>query len=130
RAPGLWRGDSRLLTAPGDAPGHPPSSQYDTADRRSSLTDAKGNTTQYSFDEQDNVITTVRIELSDLGAPAQSFTDTFTYDSLDRQRTHTDGVGNAWTFLYDSRGNRTRATDPLGHSTRYVYDGLDRLVPT
>jgi len=103
---------------------------YDTANRRSVVTDAKLNTTTYSYDANSNITGIVEREKSDLINPDQSFTTTSAYDSLDRRIQTIDNVGNTNAYDYDSRGNRTVTVDALNHETRYTYDGLNRLTAT
>lgn len=111
---------------------------YDTANRRSVVTDHVGNTTTYAYDQNSNVTSTLEIETSDLGNPNQAFTGTYVYDVLDRLVTSTDNyqnteagaVGNTTTMAYDSRDNETTTIDALSHETRFVYDGINRLTRT
>src|SRR5439155_4475746 len=90
-------------------------------------TDARRNQTQYTYDANGNLTHVDELERSDLGSPAQLFTTTNTFDTLDRLQTTIDGAGNARTFYYDSRSNRVFEVDPLGRQTSYFYDGMDRL---
>ena len=103
---------------------------YDTANRPSIVTDAKGNTTTSVYDADGNVVLTVQVDLSDLGSPAQAFYTTNAYDGLDRLVQSTDNLGNTTSFAYDSRNNRVALTDLRGNVTRYAYDGLNRLTTT
>ncbi|MEQ8764286.1 MAG: RHS repeat-associated core domain-containing protein [Planctomycetota bacterium] len=103
---------------------------YDTANRKSVVTDAKGNTVTTSYDASSNVTQIVEVELSDLGIPSQTFVTTFAYDGLDRLIVRLDTLGNIDRFGYDSRNNQVAQTDALGRVTRRDYDGLSRLVQT
>ncbi len=56
----------------------------------------------------------------------------YSYDSLDRLTTITDGLGNTINYTYDSAGNRLKEDikDPQGTLTKtvsYQYDVLGRL---
>lgn len=110
--------------------GHTTETNYDTANRRSTVIDAKGNRIEYAYDENSNVISTTTVEKSDLGRPDEMFTTTFAYDSLNRLTQSIDNVGNTNSYFYDSRNNRTLTRDALDHETRFVYDGINRLLQT
>ena len=104
---------------------------YDTADRRSVITDARTNTLTYAYDANSNVTQIIEADKPDLlGGSTESFTTTYDYDNLDRLITITDNVGNTNTHGYDSRNNRTLLIDALSNDTRYIYDGLNRLITT
>ena len=93
---------------------------YDTANRRSVITDPKTNTITYAYDANSNVIQVKEDDKSDLvGGTTESFTTTYDYDNLDRLIQKTDNIGNAITYGYDSRNNRVLIVDALGHQTRY-----------
>jgi RHS repeat-associated protein len=51
---------------------------------------------------------------------------TYTYDNMDRVTQETISSLN-FSFVYDGNGNLTSRTDPSG-TTTYVYDALNRLV--
>ncbi len=71
---------------------------YDSAGDLTSITDANGNTTSY------------------------------TYDAMDRRASRKDALGAAAAYAYDGNGNLTRFTDRRGTVTVYQYDGLNRRV--
>lgn len=122
--------NGQVTTLSTDLPGHVTIYAYDTANRRSRVTDAGGNTVDYVYDLDSNVSQIVEVDRSDLGNPEQTFTTAYTYDGLDRRTTVVDNVGNTHQFSYDSRGNRVVHTDARGNVTRYEYDGLNRLIRT
>lgn len=122
--------NGQVTTLTTDLPGHVTTFSYDTANRRSRVTDAKGNTNDFVYDADSNLVQTVEVDKSDLGNPDQTFTTTFTYDGLDRRTTVVDNVGNTHQYSYDSRGTRLVHTDARGNATRYEYDGLNRLIRT
>ncbi|MCP4592167.1 MAG: RHS repeat protein, partial [bacterium] len=103
---------------------------HDTANRTATVTDAKGNTTSYTYDDNSNVTTVTEVEKSDRGDSDDTFVTSNGYDALDRLTRTIDNAGSAHASGYDSRNNRTVATDPLNRETRYVYDGLSRLTKT
>lgn len=103
---------------------------FDTANRPRIIADHKDNTIEYGYDANSNVITVTETETSDLGAPNEVFVTTIAYDSLDRQISGTDNVGNVNQYFYDSRNNRTKTVDALGNVVRDAYDGINRLTET
>ncbi len=108
---------------------HSTTTGYDTANRASVSTDAKGNTTQYGYDANSNITSIVDTDKHDLpGNPDQVFTTTFVYDGVDRIISVSNNVGSVRQYAYDSRDNLARADDPLGRQNRYAHDGLNRLV--
>jgi RHS repeat-associated protein len=113
-----------------DADNHTNSTAYDSANRRSLVTDAKGNTTAYTYDANNNVLSTAEVDLSDLSTPSETFNTAYQYDAQDRLVLTVDNIGNTTSFAYDSRDNRVTLTDARGNLTRYTYDGLNRLTAT
>lgn len=109
---------------------HETLTQYDTANRVASVTDARGNRVEYVYDDDSLVVGTLETDLSDLGNPAEEYLTIIAYDGLHRRVSTVDNVGNVTTALYDSRSNRTRSIDARGIETRHVYDGRGRLVAT
>lgn len=110
--------------------GHATLIAYDTANRRSLATDARGNTTLYGYDADSNVRSVTQTEKSDLGAPDEMFATTFIYDGLDRLTSTIDNIGNTNASAYDSRGNRMRTVDALGNVVTSTFDGRSRLTAT
>jgi RHS repeat-associated protein len=103
-------------------------------------TDARGNHTSFSYDTHGN--------LTQMTYPSPRGSTTYTYDSLSRVATTTDGAGRTTTFTYDALdrttrlaysggssvtyaydadGNRTAVTDASG-TTTMTYDGLNRVI--
>jgi RHS repeat-associated protein len=110
--------------------GHTKTKTYDTALRLSRATDAIGNTVDYVYDANSNVVTTVETERSDLGGGDEVFTTTNSYDALDRPVSSTNNVGSTWTRFYDSLHNPVLGVDALLREVRQEYDGLNRLLET
>ncbi|MEE9296936.1 MAG: RHS repeat-associated core domain-containing protein [Phycisphaerae bacterium] len=122
--------DNSQVTRVIDDHGHEYVTIYDTCNRRSSVTDAKGNTVSNAYDDNSNVTSKTEVEKSDLLNPDEVFVTTYAYDNLDRRTLVIDNVQNTTVYGYDSRDNRTVVTDALNHETRYEYDGIDRLTRT
>ncbi len=124
-----WSDNSQVTRVVNDN-NHHTLTTYDTANRRSVVTDHLNNSISFTYDENSNVIIVTEVERSDLGNRGELFSTTNAHDNLDRLLETVDNVGNTHTYLYDSRSNRTFMDDALNHETRYVYDGIDRLIKT
>jgi RHS repeat-associated protein len=114
---------------------------YNSAGLLDRSTNARGITSEYSYDENDNLET---ITYSD-STPAV----TYSYDDYDRLTGKQDGIGT-WGFAYDNNsrltavdgpwnmdmltygyddlGRRTSLTPQGGTALSYVYDTLNRLT--
>ncbi|MEO1128227.1 MAG: RHS repeat-associated core domain-containing protein, partial [Planctomycetota bacterium] len=101
---------------------------YDTVNRQSLVIDPRGNEISFTYDLNSNLVRVDEIDLSDIGAPAQSFEMIFDYDGLDRRVLDIDSVGSARFYGYDSRSNRVVEIDRAGEETRWAYDGMSRRV--
>ena len=78
----------------------------------SSKTDALGNVTKFTYDNNGN-LTTVTDALGN--------THSFVYDIVGNVISTTDSRGNATYFAYDTVGHMIQKTDALGHSTNFTY---------
>jgi RHS repeat-associated protein len=118
------------------------------------LTDSKGNATQYSRTNigSRNFVTSVAGTGCD--SCGGNGNQSFTYDSSGNRLTSTDPLGHKTTYTYDSNGDVTSssisvggvnvvsnytyngfgevltATDPLGHVTTNTYDSHGNLLTT
>ena len=119
--------------------------QYDGVNRIVRVTDPQGNTTTSTYDSNDNEITSVDTDVSQIGSVSnETFTTSYQYDNHNRLTIATDNCGNTRDSAYDSRGNLADATDAKydntlgcphtnnspGNSTQYLYDGLSRRLET
>jgi RHS repeat-associated protein len=125
----IYSPNSQVLTTI-DADNHTNSTAYDSANRPSLVTDAKGNTTTYVYDENNNVLIAVEVDYPDLGGPSETFNTTDQHDAQDRLIQTVDNAGNTNRYAYDSRNNQGTVTDGRGNVTRYTYDGFNRLTAT
>ncbi len=103
--------------------------KYDNLDRVEVETDPLGNEIQSHYDTHSNLIRRDRIEI-DVNSPTgrRVFSNSFTYDELDRMVSSTDSLGNVTRYFYDSRGNQVRRIDPLGNVVTTEYDIYNRSI--
>jgi RHS repeat-associated protein len=107
---------------------------YDTFDRVKTITDGKGVTTTYTYDNDDRVLTTAFSDGThtvtntydkagrQLTSVSASGTITNTYDQLGRLLTTANTAGGGTeTYTYDKASNLTSATDSRG-TTTYAFD--------
>ncbi len=129
--------------------------EYDGADRVILTEDPEGNTVEYAYDDNNNLIETKETDVSQIGGiEDQVFLTTYFYDSLNRLQRSVDNIGQAMFYRYDSRDNLVAMADALGpvtgetidrrafadgaltvnaindfgNVTRYFYDGINRKV--
>jgi RHS repeat-associated protein len=105
---------------------------YDNAHRLTSITDAQGNSIQYTLDASGN---RTAENTYAAGSTTASRTVTRQYNALGQLIKVTDGLGNV-TFNasasgnYDSNGNLVLSSDANGYQTQRTYDALNRLAKT
>ena len=88
--------------------------QYDALGNKTAETDGRGNTTTFSYDNLNHLMTKT--------LPTENVLDT------------PDGTVTAKSplvsYLYDDEGNLIKETSPLGHSVSHVYDEMNREIKT
>jgi RHS repeat-associated protein len=84
------------------------------------MTDALGNSTTYTYDELDRLLT---------ATDAKGGVTTYTYTDRGNVATVTDAEGYVTSYEYDGNQNLVKMTTPDGITT-YEYDPLDRLIKT
>ena len=93
---------------------------YDANGNVSSITDALGNTTTFTYEPAFSQLTSV--------TDAIGHVTTFDYDGRGNLLRVTDANGNTTTYEYDGFGQLTRVTDPLGQQTSVSHDGLGNVI--
>ena len=104
---------------------------YDTAHRLVKITDAQGNTVQYTLDAAGDKTGEQVYDAS--GTSHKSLTRTF--NTLGQLTSVVDGLSHtvftaSATTSYDANGNLVQSTDGLGIQRQLGYDALNRLVQT
>jgi len=113
---------------------------YDPNGNLLTVTDAKSQTTTYTYDNMDRLST--RTDALDRQESYQydgvgnliQFTDrksqvsTFSYDPLNRRTGANYADGSSSAFIYDNVGRLARVTDTTSGEIEFGYDVLDRLV--
>jgi RHS repeat-associated protein len=123
--------------------------QFDALGRVASVTDAAGNVTETTYDENGNKSEEKLIEKHPDGHVETFVTRTsydhenrlvmalamndqsatrFKYDARGNTTEETDAQGRTKKFEYDLRGNKVKEIDPEGGVTEFGYDDADRLV--
>ena len=99
---------------------------HEPSGRRASSTDALGNATTYSFEEQTQGAFTffnlTRIDYAD-GASLSA-----THDSRGNVLTQTDQDDRVRSFTYNARGQQLTETNPAGGRTRFSYNADGTLA--
>ncbi len=85
------------------------------------LTDARGHTSTFSFNASGNITSIARDDGSSLAQ---------TWNSGARLATRTDELGFVTKFSYDSLSRMSSKTDPLGNVTGIVYDAVSGKIAT
>jgi RHS repeat-associated protein len=131
--------NGNLLTRT-DPAGNVTTYTYDANQRKSSMTDALGQRTDYAYDSRGN--------LERVDHPDGTF-EVYGYDLSNRRTAHTDRGGRTTFFEFDSNerltrtiypdgssltnvyndgGNLLSETNGLGNTTSYTYDAINRML--
>ena len=91
---------------------------YDGADRLIKTIDPEGNSIEWAYDDNDNVIETREVDVSQVATVADEvFLTTSFYDSLNRLQHHVDNIGQTTYYRYDSRSHLAALSDAQGPVT-------------
>ena len=87
--------------------------------RLTEVTDPLGNTTTYTYDALDHLLTTT---------DASSNVTTLAYDLRGRKTSMTDPDMGAWSYSYNALGELVSQSDAKGQTTTMAYDVLGRVT--
>jgi RHS repeat-associated protein len=102
---------------------------YDNSGNLTDLTDALGNHTTYTYDNNNNRLTQSATRTKADGAQ-ETLTTKYDYDAANRIIKTTNPDGTFTQVHYNSIGKQDVTTDALGRQTRYDYDDAGRLTKT
>ncbi|MDP2905534.1 MAG: RHS repeat-associated core domain-containing protein [Candidatus Omnitrophota bacterium] len=94
---------------------------FDPDNKKTVVTDSKGNTTHYSYSDDLQITEIVNAQ----GGHAVS-----TWDKDLNRTSSTDELGRATYMQYDAKGNLISLTGPAGDNTTYTYEPNFSLVTT
>jgi RHS repeat-associated protein len=97
--------------------------QYDNVGNRTHLTNRRGYTTIYHYDNNKNL---TRIERPAPGGQTQ--VTQYGYDKLDHRVSMTDPNGNVTHYKYDPAGRLVKAKNPENDQTAYTYDAHGNVL--
>lgn len=114
--------------------------RYDSAGNRTAVTDARGRTTQITFDGlgREVAITDPLSNATTFGydnrgnlisvTDANGGTTQYSYLKNDQQQSETRPLGGVISYGYDAVGNLTSQVDAAGRKSTYSYDEVGRLT--
>jgi RHS repeat-associated protein len=94
--------------------------QYDNVGNRTHVTNRRGHTTMYQYDNNNNLI---KVQMPAPGGQTQ-----YSYDTLNHKISVTDPNGNITHFEYDDAGRMTRVINAEGNETVYTYDAQGNVL--
>jgi RHS repeat-associated protein len=120
---------NNVLRSAQDPLGHTVAYHYATDLNLTSITDQRGNTTAFSWDNNGNL-------LSETGPASLAYVESWTHDARNNVTSYRDGRGNTTSYGYDTNGNLTSITgaDPDGSGpltapvTNYGRDASTGLI--
>src|SRR5262249_35615886 len=95
---------------------------YDVVGNQTSVTDAGGNTTTYTYDSLNRLIKATTATVTDAGGNAVKYSTTYPYDGIGNSSSTVDNNGNKTDTVYNSDNLVRQVTDASGHVTQYAYD--------
>ncbi|MCZ4324673.1 hypothetical protein, partial [Pseudomonas anguilliseptica] len=96
---------------------------YDTANRRTDVTNGLGQQWSYFYDAADQLI-----EVQSPAVNGQRLSTRYAYDSQGNVLQVTDGRGNTVTYGYDVNGNRILERDTRGNTVTRTFSASNQLL--
>jgi RHS repeat-associated protein len=125
----VYDGESRVVLELDDN-GHSTAHDFDTAGRPLETVDAVGNSVEFAYDANGNVLTRTLTDIPSIPGSPRIGVWTHAYDAQNNVIETRDPLGNTWHDCYDSLGNLVETIDPRANHTRHAYDGAGRLLET
>ncbi|MEX5216842.1 MAG: hypothetical protein NW701_03355 [Nitrospira sp.] len=85
--------------------------------RVTQIPDALGGLTSFSYDNNGNLLTVT---------DAKNQSTSYTYDEMDRLKTRMDALSRTESYQYDANGNLSKFTDRKSQVATFSYDTLNR----
>jgi RHS repeat-associated protein len=104
---------------------------YDNVHRLTTYTPAVGDPTNFGYDLDGNMISSVGPHIGErpaLYGACGCGRASYSYDQRDRRISQKDSMGKVTTFGYDKASRRILVTDPLGNTVTDIYDPQNRLI--
>lgn len=98
--------------------------EYDSAQRLIGLSDALGNSINYTLDDAGNTLSESITDTSN----TLRYSHHYIYDELSRLRQDIGAATQTTVIEYDVNNNATGVSDPKNQPTSYAFDALDRLT--
>lgn len=111
-----------------DANGNATTIAYDSANRRTTVTDPVGSFDGVIYDANGNITRLDHCCADATGTLRAVISTGYEYDPLNRLVATTDGAGNRTLRALDSRGLLITQTDPLGHINQWSYSPFRERV--
>lgn len=96
---------------------------YDTANRRTDVTNGLNQQWSYNYDAQGQLI-----QVQTPAVNGQRLSTFYAYDVDGNVTQITDGLGNVVTYQYDANGNRTLERDGLGNTVARVFSSTNQVL--
>jgi len=95
---------------------------YDVMGNRTSSTDANGNTTTYTYDALNRMVTVTTPRVANAAGNSVNYTTSYAYDGVGNRISVIDNNGNRTDTVYNSNNLVRQVTDASGNITQFAYD--------
>ncbi|MDZ4385589.1 MAG: hypothetical protein U0998_00020, partial [Moraxellaceae bacterium] len=97
---------------------------YDTANRRTDVTNGLGQVWSYHYDTAGQL---TQVQTPSVTGSGRLSTH-YAYDSQGNVTSITDGLGNTITYEYDTKGNRTLERDAVGNTVLRTFNAANQVL--
>jgi YD repeat-containing protein len=95
---------------------------YDVMGNRTSTTDADGNTTTYTYDALNRLLTLTTPRVTNAAGNTVNYNTSYAYDGVGNRISVIDNNGNRTDTVYNSNNLLRQVTDASGKITQIAYD--------